>query len=67
MPFYDYQCSHCGLKKEVLRKVNEPNLCTCPACGNETFTKQVSAPSFHMTGLNNSAPAAACAAGCACH
>lgn len=50
MPIYDYQCSSCGIKKEVMRKVSEPNLTTCPECGKETFTKQVSAPSFQLTG-----------------
>ena len=50
MPIYDYQCSSCGLKKEVMRKVSEPNLTACPDCGKETFAKQVSAPSFQLTG-----------------
>ncbi|MEQ1602634.1 MAG: zinc ribbon domain-containing protein [Methylophilaceae bacterium] len=67
MPFYDYQCSRCGFKKEVLRKVSEPNLGTCPACGEETFAKQLSAPSFQMTGVDNATVSSTCATGCACH
>ena len=44
MPIYDYQCTSCGVKKEVMRKVSEPNVTACPACGQETFAKMVSAP-----------------------
>lgn len=50
MPIYDYECTSCGLKKEVMRKISEPNLTLCPACGKETFAKQVSAPSFQLSG-----------------
>lgn len=50
MPIYDYQCTSCGFKKEVMRKISEPNLTACPECGKETFTKQLSAPSFQLTG-----------------
>ena len=50
MPIYDYQCTSCGLKKEVMRKISEPNVTVCPDCGKETFTKQLSAPSFQLSG-----------------
>jgi putative FmdB family regulatory protein len=50
MPIYDYQCSSCGFKKEVMRKISEPNLTACPECGKQTFTKQLSAPSFQLSG-----------------
>jgi len=50
MPIYDYECTSCGLKKEVMRKISEPNLTACPACNQETFAKQVSAPSFQLNG-----------------
>ena len=50
MPIYDYECTSCGLKKEVMRKISEPNLTLCPSCGKETFAKQVSAPSFQLNG-----------------
>ena len=33
-----------------MRKISEPNLTLCPACGKETFAKQVSAPSFQLNG-----------------
>ena len=50
MPIYDYQCTSCGFRKEVMRKVSEPTLTDCPECGKATFAKQLSAPSFQLTG-----------------
>jgi len=50
MPIYDYQCSSCGFCKEVMRKISEPSLTDCPECGKATFAKQLSAPSFQLTG-----------------
>lgn len=50
MPIYDYQCSSCGHKAEVMRKVSAAGVEVCPECGKETFAKQVSAPSFQLTG-----------------
>jgi len=50
MPIYDYQCSSCGHKAEVMRKVSAASVEACPQCAKETFAKQVSAPSFQLTG-----------------
>jgi putative FmdB family regulatory protein len=50
MPIYDYQCSSCGHKQEVMRKVSAPSIEACPQCGKETFSKQLSAPSFQLSG-----------------
>ena len=51
MPIYDYQCSSCGHKAEVMRKVSAAaDVEVCPVCGKEAFAKQVSAPSFQLTG-----------------
>ena len=50
MPIYDYQCTSCGFKKEVMRKVSEPSVTACPDCSKETFAKQVSAPAFQLNG-----------------
>jgi len=50
MPIYDFQCSSCGHKAEVMRKISAANLDTCPACQQETFSKQLSAPSFQLNG-----------------
>ena len=50
MPIYDYQCSSCGHKAEVMRKISAPSVEPCPQCAAETFSKQLSAPSFQLNG-----------------
>ncbi len=50
MPIYDYQCQSCNYKSEVMRKISAPSVETCPKCGAETFSKQLSAPSFKLNG-----------------
>jgi putative FmdB family regulatory protein len=50
MPIYAYRCSSCGHAKDVLQKMSDPVLSTCPACGAETFTKQVTAAGFQLKG-----------------
>ncbi len=82
MPIYDYRCTDCGFEKEVMRKISDAPLTTCPQCGKETFTKQVSAPGFQLKGSGwyatdfkggakpkeEAKPAATpCGGSCACH
>jgi len=50
MPIYAYACSSCGLAKDVLQKLSDAPLSQCPACGAETFTKQVTAAGFQLKG-----------------
>lgn len=50
MPIYAYRCEACGHAKDVLQKVSDPLLTTCPACGAEAFTKQVTAAGFQLKG-----------------
>jgi putative FmdB family regulatory protein len=50
MPIYAYRCTACGHAKDVLQKMSDPLLSTCPACGAETFTKQVTAAGFQLKG-----------------
>jgi putative FmdB family regulatory protein len=50
MPIYAYRCSSCGHAKDVLQKISDPVLTTCPACGAETFAKQVTAAGFQLKG-----------------
>ena len=73
MPIYAYRCSACGHAKDVLQKLSDPVLSTCPACGAEAFSKQVTAAGFQLKGSGwyatdfkgggAAAPAAAAAAG----
>jgi putative FmdB family regulatory protein len=50
MPIYAYRCSACGHAKDVLQKLSDAPLSTCPACGAETFSKQVTAAGFQLKG-----------------
>ncbi|MFM9914576.1 MAG: FmdB family zinc ribbon protein [Rhizobacter sp.] len=50
MPIYAYRCEACGHAKDVLQKVSDPLLTTCPACGAESFKKQVTAAGFQLKG-----------------
>ncbi len=71
MPIYAYRCGACGHAKDVLQKLSDPVLTTCPACGAEAFGKQVTAAGFQLKGSGwyvtdfrgGSTPASAPAAG----
>ena len=72
MPIYAYRCESCGHAKDVLQKISDPRLTTCPACGAESFQKQITAAGFQLKGSGwyatdfkggNAAPVAPAAAG----
>ena len=50
MPIYAYRCAACGHAKDVLRKMSDPPLADCPACGQPRFEKQVTAAGFQLKG-----------------
>jgi putative FmdB family regulatory protein len=50
MPIYAYKCGSCGHAKDVLQKVSDAPLTTCPACGAQAFSKQVTAAGFQLKG-----------------
>jgi putative FmdB family regulatory protein len=50
MPIYAYGCSSCGMQKDVMQKMSDAPLSTCPACGKETLTKQLTAAGFQLKG-----------------
>lgn len=50
MPIYAYRCSSCGLEQDVMQKMSDAPLTTCPQCKTETFGKQLTAPGFHLKG-----------------
>ena len=70
MPIYAYRCASCGHSRDVLQKMSDPVLTTCPACGADQFQKQVTAAGFQLKGSGwyatdfkgGGAPAAAAAA-----
>jgi putative FmdB family regulatory protein len=50
MPFYEYECPHCGYDEEVLQKINDKPLTKCPNCGKQGLRKLMSAPVFRLKG-----------------
>lgn len=50
MPIYDYQCTACGHREDVMQKLADAPLSKCPQCGAESFTKQVTAAGFALKG-----------------
>ncbi len=50
MPFYEYQCTHCGHTLEAMQKVSDPALKKCPHCGKPQLQKLMSAPVFRLKG-----------------
>ena len=50
MPIYAYRCQECGHQQDILQKINDPVLTTCPACQQEAFSKQITAAGFQLKG-----------------
>jgi putative FmdB family regulatory protein len=50
MPFYEYECSSCGFRDEVLQAINDKPLKKCPNCGKSSLRKLMSAPVFRLKG-----------------
>ncbi len=50
MPIYAYRCTDCGFEKDVMQKISDPLLTTCPECKTENFAKQLTAPGFQLKG-----------------
>lgn len=50
MPIYAYRCESCGHSKDVLQKISDLPLTECPACGEPTFAKQLTAAGFQLKG-----------------
>jgi putative FmdB family regulatory protein len=50
MPIYEYRCSRCGHQQEFLQKLSDAPLTRCTACGEETFSKMVTAAGFQLKG-----------------
>lgn len=50
MPIYDYECTQCGHRIEVMQKFSDAPPAECPACSQPAMRKMLSAPSFHLKG-----------------
>jgi putative FmdB family regulatory protein len=49
MPLYEYECTVCGDRVEMIQRVSDAPLSECPQCGG-SMKKLISAPSFQFKG-----------------
>ena len=50
MPIYEYECGDCGHRLEVLQRISDDRLTTCPSCSKEALKKLVSPVGFQLKG-----------------
>ena len=51
MPIYEYVCSACGHRTDILHGVHDPGPHFCPECGTEgSMRKAIAAPAIHFKG-----------------
>jgi putative FmdB family regulatory protein len=51
VPVYEYRCTACNHRTDILHGINQQGPNFCPACGAEgTMRKTISAPSVHFKG-----------------
>lgn len=50
MPIYEYRCQSCGHELEKLQRMADAPLTDCPACGQPTLRKLISAAGFRLKG-----------------
>lgn len=63
MPLYEYQCSECSHRFEVLQRLGEgSDALTCPECGQASAKKQFS--TFSSSAAAGGADTAAVGGGC---
>ncbi|MEI7745303.1 MAG: FmdB family zinc ribbon protein, partial [Chloroflexota bacterium] len=51
MPIYDYLCTNCDHRADILHGINDPGPNFCPSCGQEgMMRKQFTTPAIHFKG-----------------
>jgi len=50
MPIYAFTCTACGHDYDRLQKMSDPDPTACPQCGAEAVKRQLTAPSFRLSG-----------------
>jgi putative FmdB family regulatory protein len=50
MPIYAFECNACGHQFDRLQKMSDPDPATCPECGAPQVKRQLTAPSFRLSG-----------------
>lgn len=50
MPIFDYYCTHCHHRVEILHKLSDSQALNCPACNEPKLVRQLSAPRVRLAG-----------------
>lgn len=50
MPIYAFECAACGHDFDRLQKLSDADPSACPACGADAVKRQLTAPSFRLSG-----------------
>jgi len=50
MPIYEYECGGCGHRLEIIQRISDAPLKTCPSCHEDALRKLVSAAGFQLKG-----------------
>ena len=50
MPIYAFECTTCGHQFDRLQKMSDPDPTDCPECGATQVKRQLTAPSFRLSG-----------------
>lgn len=50
MPIYEYLCENCSKTLEKIQKISDAPLIECPACGQSSLRKKISAVGFQLKG-----------------
>ena len=50
MPIYAFACTACGHHFDRLQKMSDPDPSACPECSADAVTRQMTAPSFRLSG-----------------
>ena len=50
MPIYAFECTACGHQFDRLQKMSDPDPTECPECGAPQIKRQLTAPSFRLSG-----------------
>jgi putative FmdB family regulatory protein len=49
MPLYEYECTKCGERTEIIQKLSDPPTAHCPKCGGD-MKKLLSSPAIQFKG-----------------
>jgi putative FmdB family regulatory protein len=50
MPIYEYRCAGCQHQFDVIQKMNDEPITTCPQCAEDKVDRLISAAGFQLKG-----------------